>query len=90
MDIQWLDVGSWTSYGETLAPDEEGCRSNAESFQVGSRNVLAVSENPDHVIATVGCRDLVIIHTDKVTMICPANEAQRVKDLANAAPDSLR
>ena len=90
MDIQWLDVGSWTSYGETLAPDEEGCRSNAESFHVGSHNVLAVSENPHHVIATVGCRDLVIIHTDKVTMICPANEAQRVKDLANAAPDSLR
>ncbi|MBG83399.1 MAG: mannose-1-phosphate guanyltransferase [Phycisphaerae bacterium] len=90
MDIQWLDVGSWTSYGETLSPDTDGCRSNATSIHVDSHNVLAVSEDPDHVIATVGCHDMVIIHTDRVTMICPASEAQRVKDLANAAPDTLR
>ncbi|MDG2094564.1 MAG: mannose-1-phosphate guanylyltransferase [Phycisphaerales bacterium] len=90
MDIQWLDVGSWTSYGETLAPDAEGCRTNANAFHIDSHNVLAVSEDPDHVIATVGCHDLVVIHTDKVTMICPTTEAQRVKDLANAAPESLR
>ncbi len=90
MDIQWLDVGSWTSYGETLAPDQAGCRSNVDSFHVDSHNVLAVSEDPDHVIATVGCHDMVIIHTDRVTMVCPATEVQRVKDLANAAPETLR
>lgn len=89
MDIQWLDVGSWTSYGETLPEDADACRSNVRSVHVDSHNVLAVSEDPDHVITTVGCRDLVIIHTDRVTMVCPASEAQRVKDLADAAGDDL-
>ena len=90
MDIQWLDVGSWTSYGETLAPDANGCRSNIEAVNLDSNRVLAVSEDPDHIIATVGCQDLVIIHTDRVTMICPSSEAQRVKDLATSVDESLR
>lgn len=90
MDIQWLDVGSWTSFGETLPPDEDGCRSNVPTIHLDSHNILSVSENPNHVIATVGCHDLVIVHTDRITMVCPAQEAQRVKDLANAATDSLR
>ncbi|MCH2132531.1 MAG: mannose-1-phosphate guanylyltransferase [Phycisphaerales bacterium] len=90
MDIQWLDVGSWTSYGETLAPDADGCRSNVDSVNLDSHGILAVSEDPDHVIATVGCRDLVIVHTERVTMICPAADAQRVKDLATSVGESLR
>ncbi|MEE2906776.1 MAG: mannose-1-phosphate guanylyltransferase [Planctomycetota bacterium] len=90
MDIQWLDVGSWTSYGETLAPDGAGCRSNTETVHIDSRNVLSVSEDPGHLVATVGCQDLVIIHTDRVTMVCPSSEAQRVKDLVNAVGESLR
>ena len=89
MDIQWLDVGSWTSYGETLPDDPDGCRSNIKAVNLDSHNVLSVSEDPEHVIATVGCHDLVIIHTDRVTMVCPASQAQRVKDLADAAGDSL-
>jgi mannose-1-phosphate guanylyltransferase len=90
MDIQWLDVGSWTSYGETLSPDGAGCRSNGPAVHLNSTNVLAVTENPEHVIATVGCHDLVVIHTDKVTMICPASQVQQVKDLANSVDPSLR
>ena len=90
MDIQWLDVGSWTSYGETLAPDADGCRSNVDAINLDSHNILSVSEDPGHVIATVGCQDLVIVHTDRVTMVCPASDAQRVKDLVNAVGESLR
>jgi hypothetical protein len=34
-----------------------------------------------HVIATVGLRDLVIVHTPDATLICHKNEAQKVRDV---------
>ncbi len=90
MNVSWLDVGSWPSYGETLEVDETGCRSNARTLHIDSRNILAVSDDPEHVIATVGCNDLIIVRTGDVTLVCPASEAQRVRSLAREMDESLQ
>jgi mannose-1-phosphate guanylyltransferase len=90
MDVSWMDVGSWPAYGETLTADADGCRTNAKALHLGSRNVLAVADDPTHVIATIGCEDLIVIRTADVTLVCPADEAQRVKDLVERADDGLR
>ncbi|MCP3905097.1 MAG: mannose-1-phosphate guanylyltransferase [Planctomycetes bacterium] len=90
MDVTWKDVGSWPSYGETLAADDDGNRTNARTLHVDSRNVLAVSDDPDHLIATVGCEDLIVIRTADVTLVCPASKAQQVKAAAEAADDALK
>lgn len=90
MAVEWIDVGSWPSYGETLPADASGNRANTPTLHLGSSNVMAVSDDPSHTIATIGCRDLIVVHTQDVTLICPASEAQRVKDAANAAPPALQ
>ncbi len=90
LNITWLDVGSWPSYGQTLEPDENGNASNAASLHLDSSNVLAVSDDPEHTIATVGCRDLVIVRTGDVTLVCPHDHAERVKELATRADPSLQ
>ena len=90
MDVSWMDVGSWPSYGETLMPDGAGCRGNARQLHLDSRNILAVSDDPRHVIATIGCEDLIVIHTAEVTLVCPAGESQRVKELASAVDVDLQ
>jgi mannose-1-phosphate guanylyltransferase len=90
MDVTWMDVGSWPSYGETLAPDMAGNRTNARTMHLDSRNVLAVSDDPAHTIATIGCDHLIIVRTRDVTLVCPASEAQRVKDIAGMVDESLR
>ncbi len=90
MGVSWLDVGSWPAYGETLDGNEAGCKGNARTLHVDSRNVLALSDDPEHVISAVSCDDLIIVHTKDVTMVCPASEAQRVKDAVESADDSLR
>jgi mannose-1-phosphate guanylyltransferase len=83
MPIQWLDVGSWPSYGETLPADPSGNRSggNPRIVHLDSHNVLAVSEEPGHLIATINCHDLIIIHTPKATLVCPAADAEKIKQL---------
>jgi len=90
MNVQWLDVGSWPSYGETLNEDEHGNKSDGNAVHLDSTNVLSVSSDSSHTIATIGCQDLVIVHTDDVTLVCPASEAQRVKELHGEVDQTLK
>jgi mannose-1-phosphate guanylyltransferase len=90
LDITWMDVVSWPSYGETLEPDVHGNRTNARALHLDSRNILAVSDNPTHTIATIGCDDLIIVRTQDITLVCPASESQRVKDIAGMVDEALQ
>jgi mannose-1-phosphate guanylyltransferase len=90
MELSWLDVGSWPSYAETVAPDDAGNRVNAHWCDSGSRNVLVVSDDPTHLVATVGCEDLVIVHTKDATLVCPRAAAEKVKEIAEKAPEAWR
>ncbi len=90
MSLQWMDIGNWASYGQTLGADDLGNRSGGAAIHLDSHNVVAVSDDPGHVIATIGCRDLIIVHTADATLVCPISEAERVKDLAALVPKELR
>lgn len=82
MNVQWLDVGSWTSYAETLTPDPAGNRTaGAVVEHLNSTNTLVVSEVPNHLIATINVHDLLIIHTPNATLVCPAKDAETIKKL---------
>ena len=90
MQVQWLDVGSWTSYGDTLPADVNGNKSDTNSIHLDSSNMLCVSDDPSHTIATIGCDDLVIVHTSDATLVFPRSEAQRVKELHGLVDSSLQ
>lgn len=90
LDVSWLDVGSWTSYAETLKPDAQNNRANTKLTQIDSTGVVAVSDDPKHTIATIGCADLIIIHTKDATLICKRDDAQKVKQLADMVDEQLR
>jgi mannose-1-phosphate guanylyltransferase len=90
MGVWWMDVGNWPSYGETLGEDGHDNRSNARTTHLGSRGVIAVSDDPRHTIATIGCQDLIIVHTADATLVCPVAEAERVKELAAIVEDRLQ
>lgn len=90
LDASWLDIGSWTSFASTIPADEAGNRVNAHWCDLGSSGMSVVSEDPGHLIATVGCEDLVIVHTKDATLVCPRGEAERVKELAERVPTRWR
>jgi mannose-1-phosphate guanylyltransferase len=90
MDVEWLDVGSWTSYGETLESDGFENRSDTGAFHIDSKNTLCVSDDKAHTITTIGCNDLVIVHTKDATLVFPASEAQRVKEMHGLVPKELK
>jgi mannose-1-phosphate guanylyltransferase len=79
---RWLDVGSWPSYGEALGRDEDGNAVGAPRAVLhASRGNVVASSDPDHLVALVGCEGLVVVHTPSATLVMPADDAQRVKEL---------
>lgn len=82
MPLKWLDVGSWPAFAQALKKDDAGnAASGCKSLLLDTRNTLVAGSDPDHVITTIGCDDLVIIHTPATTLICKADQAERIKEL---------
>ena len=86
MQLQWLDVGSWPSFAETRPRDENGNALAVENRLLHeSSNCLVASSDPDHLIATMGCEDLIVIHTDRATLVCRADMAEKIKEVQKTA-----
>jgi mannose-1-phosphate guanylyltransferase len=84
MRLEWMDVGNWASFAMTCTPDEDGNRLHApRAVLLGCSNTLVASTDAAHLIATVGCEGLLVVHTPDATLICPADQAEAVKDLTS-------
>jgi mannose-1-phosphate guanylyltransferase len=82
MPVTWLDVGGWPSYASTVEADEAGNRVSGGRFMsLDSADNLVVSAEAGHLIAAIGVKDLVIVHTADATLICHRDEAERIKQM---------
>jgi mannose-1-phosphate guanylyltransferase len=90
MNVSWMDVGSWASYAETLQPDIDGNCGNTATTHVGSKNVLSLSADAKHMIATIDCENLIIVHTQDATLVCARDSAEKIKDLVGRVDPTLQ
>lgn len=82
MPLQWLDVGSWPSFANTCPQDDhKNATGGGKSLLLRSEGMLVASNDPKHLIVTVGCKDMIVIHTPEATLICPADQAETVKEV---------
>jgi mannose-1-phosphate guanylyltransferase len=84
LDVDWLDVGSWPALAATLAADGAGNAVGGLAVVVDGSGNVVFSDDPGHLVALVGVRDSVVVHTADVTMVCPVADAERVKQLLAA------
>lgn len=88
MDIQWLDIGSWPALAETLSIDAHDNAVDAASVVLlDSDDNIIISQDPEHLISTIGLSDMIIVHSKDATLVCPKREAQRVKELVMKVKD---
>lgn len=95
MDLAWLDVGSWPSYGETLQADSDGNRLGGVStpetaLLMQCRDTLVCSSDPGHTVAVLGCQDLIVVHTPEATLVMPRARAEELKNLHAKVGDRLK
>jgi mannose-1-phosphate guanylyltransferase len=89
LDVEWLDVGSWPALAGTLDSDGGGNAVRGLTVLLDSTGNVVLSDDPDHLVALVGVRDSVVVHTSDVTMVCPVADAERVKELLAAVEDRM-
>ncbi len=88
MSLSWTDIGSWPAYAGICRADEQGnAFSLAKHLFLESSGCLAVSSDNNHLIAGIGCEDLVVIHTENATLVCKKDQAEMIKDLYAAVRD---
>lgn len=86
-DVDWLDVGSWPSYAETLAADALGNRAGGgvKALFVDSAGSLVTGESAPnakpHTVAVLGAKDMIIVHTPDATLVMPKAYAEQLKKL---------
>lgn len=92
MDLKWLDVGSWPSYGDTLPPDAAKNRTAGAgpAVLVNGGSNLVVNAVPGHTLALLGCQDLIVVHTEDATLIMPRDKAEQLKELHVKVEERLR
>jgi len=78
-DLGWSDVGSWSVLKDSLVNSEHEHFVKGEHLDIGSKNLLVYGSKK--LVATIGLKDLIIIDTDDVTLICDKNNSQLVKTI---------
>jgi mannose-1-phosphate guanylyltransferase len=82
MPLKWVDVGSWNAFAETCPRDEQGNAVGAARHLLHrTKGTLVASSDPQHLIATLGCDDLIVVHTPDATLVCRASDAESIKEL---------
>ena len=80
-DFPWADLGSWDVWARL------GTTSRALTMR--SRNVTVVGA-PAHLVAAIGVRDLLVVHTPSATLICRPQDAQAVRQVVKRLGEDPR
>ncbi len=90
MPLEWKDIGSWPSFAEICDRDSAGnAFAGGRHILVDCGGTLAASSDPDHLVAGIGCEDLIIVHTPNATLVCRRDRAEDIKELRERAAREL-
>ncbi len=77
--FEWDDLGSWATLARPGSEDAHGNVARGDVLLHDSSGVIAFSDSG--LVAGVGLRDLIIVRTGDVTLVCPRDRAQDVRAL---------
>ncbi|MGL4832269.1 MAG: mannose-1-phosphate guanylyltransferase [Propionibacteriaceae bacterium] len=75
------DVGGYAALAQQLTHDEHGNAVEGMVAMLDGSGNLILNRTPGHLVATSGLTDMIVVHTEDITLVCPMSDAQRVKDL---------
>jgi len=81
LDVFWSDVGSFDAVYEIMEKDENNNAVRGEFLGINSRNNLVISES---LITSVDIENMIIINTKDVTLVCPRESSQKVREIVRA------
>ncbi len=75
----WDDVGAWPALESHFEQDEAGNTNIGQVESLDAAGNIVLSE--DRLTAVIGVKDLVVVQADGVTLVCPKDRAQDIKQM---------
>lgn len=80
--IDWKDVGGFLSLAELFTRDEHGNAVDGRTVTLDSSGcVLVNAVGPDHVVATIGLTDALVVATETATLVARLEDSERIREL---------
>ena len=82
LDCRWMDMGSFAALVDILESDPDnnivisGCSELLES-----KNNIVATEEKGHLLALLGVENMIVAHSKDATLVCPIDQAYRLKEL---------
>ncbi len=83
VDFGWSDLGSWSAAYDQSAKDNQGNAVEGDAILVDTENCL-LRAGSDKLVALVGMKDVAVVDTGDCLLVCPLDQAQKVKHVVNA------
>ena len=78
--FSWDDVGSWLAVPRLSGTDDQGNAADGLVRSVDTTNCI-IRTTDDHLVATLGMKDCIIVHTKDATLVARRDDSERVKEL---------
>jgi mannose-1-phosphate guanylyltransferase len=78
--FEWDDVGSWQALPKALGTDAAGNTTTGLTSQLDTE-CCVIRTTGDHLIATIGLKDFVVVHTADATLIAPASDEAALRKM---------
>lgn len=85
--FDWDDVGAWPAIERHYPKDNSGNVAKGDAIFEQAANNIVVSEN-GHLTVLIGVGDLVVVHTEDATLVCPKDRAQDIKQVVRLLSES--
>ncbi len=76
----WDDVGSWQSLARSLGGDEAGNTIVGKHLGIRTTGTI-VRTTGDHLVATLGVSDLIVVHTPDATLVASKHDEEAIREL---------
>jgi mannose-1-phosphate guanylyltransferase len=82
LNCQWFDMGSFTALADIIQSDSAGNIISADQSQMlDCKDSIIVTEDKNHLIAAIGLKNMIVVHSPDATFVCPIDESARLKQL---------
>ena len=88
--FDWDDLGGWAAAGKYFPVDAHGNSGNAPILSVDARNNIVFSKDSSQQVALLGVEDLIVVNTGDALLVCPRDQAERLKELVSTLPTRLQ
>lgn len=77
---EWDDVGSWQSIARLRGADADGNTITGQHAGVRTSGCI-IRSSGDHLVATMGLKDCIVVHTPRATLVADKNDEESVREL---------